>query len=162
MVEHDSDDTLASRSEEAERVFTTKLLRDFEVEELAEPVTGSFESNQPPWRIELNIIDELVQVVFDLRDSIHLGRSHPENPVYSGVDLAPFDAQGKGLSRQHAELLLERGNVIIRDLDSLNGTTLNGKRLKPKHKYILHSGDFIQLARLNVRLHFLHNPFASS
>jgi len=153
------DETVVPTQENQES--TTKHLGDIVIEEAAEPSSILFESNQPPWRIELNILNVNVQIVFDFQDSVILGRSYPDPRPFNGIDLSPFDAYQCGISRNHVVLMLEQGNVLIRDLKSMNGTALNGKRLKPDHKYVIKSGDLIHLAKLKLRIRFLHNPFVS-
>lgn len=151
------DETIVPFDEEQK--ITTKFIGDIVIEEADEPSSIPFASNQPPWRIELNILDMNVQIVFDFQDTIILGRSYPDPKPYKGIDLSPFDAYKSGLSRNHAMLILEQGNVLIRDLKSLNSTALNGKRLQPEHNYVINSGDIIHLAKLKLRIRFLHNPF---
>ena len=48
-----------------------------------------------------------------------------------------------GVSREHAELLIERGRVAVRDLDSTNGTFLNGERVDKKRE--LNDGDKLSI-----------------
>ncbi len=51
-----------------------------------------------------------------------------------------------GVSRLHAEIRLdERGDVHVLDLDSTNGTFVNGRRLKPSSPEPLNDGDRINI-----------------
>jgi sigma-B regulation protein RsbU (phosphoserine phosphatase) len=43
----------------------------------------------------------------------------------------PICLSAKAVSRQHAQILLRDGSYLLEDLDSSNGTFLNGKRLSP-------------------------------
>ncbi len=66
------------------------------------------------------------------------------------VDLVPFGAIQLGVSRRHAIIRkLETGYEII-DLDSTNGTWVNGLRLHPDKPQRLFSGDVVRLGRLNL------------
>lgn len=49
-----------------------------------------------------------------------------------------------GTSKQHAGFLYQQGRVWITDLDSSNGTFVNGQRLDPHQAYPLNQGDQIQ------------------
>ena len=67
-----------------------------------------------------------------------LGRESPANLV---IPLAK-------LSRKHFEVLEdEHGNMAIRDLDSTNGTRVNGKLLKEPHSLL--NGDLIEAGGLD-------------
>ncbi len=58
------------------------------------------------------------------------------------------------VSRQHAELIREGGEYILTDLDSLNGTYLNGDRLIPGSYYRLVKDDVISLAHVGMSFAF--------
>src|SRR6185312_10212928 len=45
-----------------------------------------------------------------------------------GSDVA-FSLPSGGVSKEHAELRLENGLLLVRDLESRNGTFVNGKRI---------------------------------
>ena len=52
----------------------------------------------------------------------------------------------------HAEVRLEPDGVFIVDLESANGTMINGKALEPQRPALLHHGDIVQLGRLRTQL----------
>lgn len=79
-----------------------------------------------------------------------IGRSDTASGYLPDIDMAPFDAQQKGISRRHAVLVHYRDHVHIIDLGSMNGTYVNGMRLSPQVAYALNSGDQVSLANLNV------------
>ena len=53
------------------------------------------------------------------------------------------------ISRLHASIQLEDSDIYIEDLNSSNGTYLNGKLLEPHEKTILHTGDTLTFSHLN-------------
>ncbi|MCR5304013.1 MAG: FHA domain-containing protein [Lachnospiraceae bacterium] len=53
------------------------------------------------------------------------------------------------VSRLHARFDKEDGRVTVTDLDSTNGTYINGKRLKPNETCTLRSGDELRIGVLN-------------
>jgi signal transduction histidine kinase/pSer/pThr/pTyr-binding forkhead associated (FHA) protein len=72
---------------------------------------------------------------FELRDSpVTVGRDSD-----SSVQLHDTE-----VSRKHAELTIESDRVLIRDLNSSNGTYVNGK---PMRQSLLRSGDQLQVGR---------------
>lgn len=76
----------------------------------------------------------------------------PENQV--DVDLTAYNAAEKGVSRRHLKLNAEKTPPIIEDLDSYNGTFVNGERLVAGVPRDLRSGDEVRLGRLPVRIYF--------
>jgi Uncharacterized conserved protein, contains FHA domain len=56
------------------------------------------------------------------------------------------------ISRQHCKITCEDGEYYIEDLESANGTFLNGKRLQPKQKSIIKIGDNVKLANSNFTI----------
>jgi predicted component of type VI protein secretion system len=70
------------------------------------------------------------------------------------VDLSPFDADEMGVSRYHCVLIPSERQLAVRDLESTNGTFLNGSPLIAQKPYPLHSNDVLRLGRLEVRIVF--------
>lgn len=57
------------------------------------------------------------------------------------------------VSRKHAEIVTEKDQFFIRDLKSNNGTLLNEKKITPKEKVLLRSGDVIQIEDFDLLFH---------
>lgn len=55
-------------------------------------------------------------------------------------------------SRQHAVVVLDKGIVAIEDLNSLNGTWLNGVRVPTGQQRQLKPGDVVQIGTVQMRL----------
>jgi VWFA-related protein len=68
----------------------------------------------------------------------------------SDCDLAISD--DTEISKKHCELVLEGGYVLINDLNSTNGTFVNGVPVKTGHR--LKSGDLVMLGRTEMRILF--------
>ena len=56
-----------------------------------------------------------------------------------------------GISRHHAELQEESGQYVLIDVGSRNGTYVNGKRLMPGIRELIHAGDHIGFAGAEYR-----------
>jgi serine/threonine protein kinase len=73
-------------------------------------------------------------------------RSDPEDLV-PDMDLAFYDPDGY-VSRRHATITRKRQQYEIADLDSDNGTYVNGIRLIPQQARALRNGDQIQVGKI--------------
>ena len=72
-------------------------------------------------------------------DSLSIGKKKEE------VDLALEDSS---VSRLHARITLQDGEVCLEDLNSTNGTFKNGLRLQPYEKRRLEEGDEIKFGKI--------------
>ncbi len=82
-----------------------------------------------------------------------LGREDPVTGIFPEIDLEPYGAQETGVSRRHAQVILHSGQAFIEDLDSINGTLINGSRLLPGETQLLEDGDEILLGKLTLVYH---------
>ena len=87
--------------------------------------------------------------------SVILGRADPgARPRSDVVNLTPYGALDRGVSRAHAKLHLKENHLYVIDLDSTNGTYLAGKRLEPNEPTLLRKGDELLLGRLAIQVLF--------
>ena len=84
---------------------------------------------------------------------VNIGREDPVTGVYPEINLESFGAEEYGVSRLHARLVLEKGQVFIEDLGSLNATFVNKRLVKPYSRREIYDGDEIQLAGLSLTFH---------
>lgn len=83
-----------------------------------------------------------------------LGRIDTANSQQPDVDLTPYGALEKGVSRIHAAITRSEDTLSLVDLGSVNGTHLNGQRLIPDQPRVLRDGDEIRLGRLVAHVFF--------
>ena len=96
------------------------------------------------------------RLIVGVEPELILGRRNNDDPNDEvSIDLQRFGASGLGVSRKHAQLLIEAGDVFLVDLDSSNGTRLNGKALKPNQPSGLRDGDEMELGRLRIIIRLL-------
>lgn len=90
-----------------------------------------------------------------LASPVVLGRgSAPDANI---LDLSELGAHRHGVSRQHC-LLWRRGkHLVVTDLDSTNGTYLNGELLRPHEEYLVADGDQLILGTLHATIFFNRN-----
>jgi pSer/pThr/pTyr-binding forkhead associated (FHA) protein len=83
-----------------------------------------------------------------------IGRKSPESVMVPDIDLSPFGAGDKGVSRFHAGLRRQDNTVVLTDLDSRNHTHINGQRLHTHEVRVLRDGDELRLGRLVMYVYF--------
>jgi hypothetical protein len=76
------------------------------------------------------------------------GRKDLVAHVNPDFDLTPYNGAALGVSRQHARLFYEHGQLYIEDKGSTNHTQVQGRQLTPSTSQPLRSGDEIRLGRL--------------
>jgi hypothetical protein len=103
-------------------------------------------------RISLNMIESGQILPLADRTEFTLGRSAKDQPIVPDVDLSPLNAYANGVSRLHAVLKFIQDQIVIMDLDSSNGTYLNGSRLPPYVDTPVAHGDVIHLGKLKIQL----------
>jgi hypothetical protein len=93
-------------------------------------------------------------VLVNLTREVLLGRFGAASPDAGmpTLDLVSFGAMENGVSRKHALLRRLGADVVVLDLESTNGTWLNGVRLTPNQPVMLRSGDKVLLARLMLQI----------
>jgi pSer/pThr/pTyr-binding forkhead associated (FHA) protein len=84
-----------------------------------------------------------------------VGRSDANSTIMPDIDLAPFGAAEKGVSRQHAAIELSGDETLmVLDVGSSNGTFLNGQRLLPNQPRVLRDGDELRFGKLIAHIYF--------
>ncbi|MBN2470139.1 MAG: FHA domain-containing protein [Anaerolineae bacterium] len=97
-----------------------------------------------------------VEFSMSYESGVILGRASSRPIEKRLVDLTVFGAYKYGVSRVHAELVLRGHSLRLIDLDSTNGTYVNGRQLLPREQCGLSSGDTLQLGNLVMRVVFRH------
>jgi len=83
-----------------------------------------------------------------------LGRDDVNSTTKPDLDLGPYGALEKGVSRIHAAIFRNEDTLTLVDMGSANGTHLNGQRLTPEQPRVLRDGDEIRLGRLIAHIYF--------
>lgn len=98
--------------------------------------------------------DETLPIIVQIREEVILGRMTEQSVHTSYVNLSPYGADDQGVSRRHARLLREHRAVYLMDLNSTNGTRLNGEMLAKSVEKRVRDGDEITLGRLKLYVYF--------
>jgi pSer/pThr/pTyr-binding forkhead associated (FHA) protein len=84
--------------------------------------------------------------------SATIGRADPISQFFPEIDLNPHGALDNGVGRKHARLFVLNNRVMIEDLDSTNGTQINGQRVPARQPQPLANGDTLIIGKLALRL----------
>jgi len=107
--------------------------------------------------LTLVIVENLQSSIqIKVEDDIILGRGYAgqeASRVRPTIDLAPYSAARHGVSRSHARITYTDKLLRIQDLNSTNGTFLNGLQLQPYNQRLLRDGDQLQLGNLQIRVY---------
>jgi hypothetical protein len=104
--------------------------------------------------ISLHLVDIGKLLPLAGRTEFTLGRVTEGQPILPDIDLTPYEAYSRGVSRLHSALKIVNKRVVIVDLGSSNGTRVNGQKIVPNVDYPLNNGDVIALGRLRIQVLF--------
>lgn len=101
--------------------------------------------------VSLQLLESREVITLVGQDEYKLGRQTEDQSISPDIDLTPHDAYQNGVSRLHALIAVGQEKVTITDLNSVNGTRLNGEKLPPNVSHPLETGDIIILGNLGFR-----------
>lgn len=104
--------------------------------ELAQALLEEYTPTLLPNSVLIILPSEREIVQYDLSQALEIGRFPQTGHTSTSLNLKHYQG-GLKVSRQHALLFQESKTLYIQDLDSTNGTYLNGERLKAQHAYAL-------------------------
>lgn len=102
------------------------------------------------------VMPDRSELVFDnIAPYLTVGRRSNVGNRHIDIDMEDYDKGVFGVSRVHATIApdLHHG-LVIKDMQSTNGTYVNGKKIKPNENYPLADGDYIKFANLKVQIFF--------
>jgi hypothetical protein len=111
----------------------------------------------PPWRILLQMENENhTSIGVPVSHRINIGRADSKGNE-PDLDLTPYGAVENGVSRLHATITYEEDTLYIEDLNSTNGTRINGFQLIANHRYRLRDGDELEFGRVRATLRLIRS-----
>ena len=132
--------------------FDTSRLRQM-TQAMTAPPPAETDAELKAGQILVQVIATGQQLLLEGRPEYVLGREGAANEVPE-VNLGPFGARERGVSRRHAVLRVDRRQLLLIDLGSSNGTWLNGTQLTPQEPIRLENGDELRLGKLVVKIRF--------
>jgi NAD(P)H-dependent FMN reductase len=84
------------------------------------------------------------------KNDVLIGRVRPGVSPVPDIDLVPHGGDQMGVSRQHARMLRGPGGWVLEDLDSTNGTFLNGQQIPRGRQIRVRTGDIVRFGTLTL------------
>jgi hypothetical protein len=107
----------------------------------------------PAWRLILvTTASKSSTIGLDVREMLTVGRADPDGERQPDLDLTPHRAIEHGVSRLHAALLPASDGLYIIDLESTNGTWINGSFVPSGERVALNAGDRLELGLLRLTI----------
>lgn len=128
--------------------------RELEFRRLQEASESATIENQVTLRISIQGVETPIGITITPENSVTIGRRDPTKEEVPGIDLTPHGAYQMGISRNHAVLQIKDQRLIVVDLNSRNGTYVNGKRVEPQSPAKLRDGDELRLGKIVMKLYF--------
>ncbi len=114
----------------------------------------------PPWRLLLHLGgDHHTTIGLEVRQHVVIGRRDPLAGFTPDLDLTPYGGKEHGVSRRHAVIVQDEAALYVKDLNTTNGTRINGFQLEPERLYRLRDGDELELGRLRMIVRFVRAPY---
>jgi FHA domain/Double zinc ribbon len=82
------------------------------------------------------------------KQTVVIGREDPVSGIFPDIDLDPHGGHEAGVGRRHAQLVLQAGQILLEDLDSVNGTVVNKVKLLPHKPQPLQHGDEVRFGKM--------------
>lgn len=89
-------------------------------------------------------------IPFPEKKEIVIGRGKPDAAPQPDVDLGTHGGGQGGVSRNHARMSHGPDGWMLEDLDSTNGTYLNGRQVMPGFRVRVRSGDVVRFGMLTL------------
>lgn len=84
------------------------------------------------------------------KGEVLIGRADPVSRVFPDIDLTPHGGYEAGVSRKHCRIVKQGDQFFVEDLQSTNGTKLNGRFIPPNQPQPLKDGDVLELGAFKV------------
>ncbi len=86
------------------------------------------------------------------REEYTIGRVHDGQPIIPDIDLNPYGGFEEGVSRLHVSIQAIDKNFTVIDLGSINGTSINGKKIPQHVPHPLAHGDILTLGKMKMKV----------
>lgn len=131
--------------------------RDFSEKFIPVPQAHTDENNLPVWRVHFEAfkVTSPVDICLEISGDIVLGVENAKTDV---IDLSRYSDNILGVSRRHLKVSPTKTDLLITDLNSTNGTRINGRFVQPNHPYSIYNGDVLEIGNLILAVNIVKAP----
>jgi hypothetical protein len=149
-----SENTTNDLQQEAFKAMKIEAERRREEEERTKAADAAKTQFRKGTRLKLEVLENGEVMMRDVVGDLVVGRADNVTDYIPEIDLTPYGAYRLGLSRRHAIVLLEGERLVVKDLNSRNGTFVNGVIVPSGGTQTLRDGDELRFGNLGLRVHF--------
>ena len=106
--------------------------------------------------LQIDVVDSPQPLIVDVNGEMLVGRADNVTDYIPEIDLTPHGAYRLGLSRRHATITRQNSRLIVKDLNSRNGTFINNVAVDKGGTQELADGDELRFGNLSMRISFKH------
>lgn len=106
-------------------------------------------------QIEVTVLNSGRSLSLSTETELLVGRLDAAHGIFPELDMTADEGLEQGVSRRHARIYRRDGTCYVEDLDSTNGTFLNGERVTPYLPYAFHDGDVVTFGTLRLKFHII-------
>lgn len=108
-------------------------------------------------RLVLKCLEPITVITIPFKEqSLIVGRQVAD--FVPDIDLNLVNGEGRGVSRRHAAFTLRDSELYLEDLNSRNGTMINGFQLVPTKTYLLRNDDEIEFGSVRMTVSVVRLP----
>jgi pSer/pThr/pTyr-binding forkhead associated (FHA) protein len=135
----------------------TEPLPEHEDGQQAHPRRDGEDGEETPRMLQINVVvlNTGREVSLSADREILVGRLDAAHGIFPELDMTADSGLEQGVSRRHARIYTRDGVCFVEDLDSTNGTFLNGERITPYLPYAFHDGDVVTFGTLRLEFHIV-------
>ncbi len=111
-----------------------------------------------PWVVEFRVEGMAESLKVQVAEPITVGRADSTGTYTPDIDLGPYGGENEGVSRRHLIFHADQEGLFVTDMQSGNGTLLNGMRLEPEKPYLLKYEDELQLGHMILSVKVIVSP----
>jgi pSer/pThr/pTyr-binding forkhead associated (FHA) protein len=123
----------------------------------AHPRRDDEEQEEAPRMVQIDVLvlNTGREISLSADREILVGRLDAAHGIFPELDMTADSGLEQGVSRRHARIYIRDGVCFVEDLDSTNGTFLNGERVTPYLPYAFHDRDVVTFGTLRLEFRIL-------